>query len=126
MPKKCSYEEFAELLSDTLIGYCDEVTDGVKDSIREAAKETLAKIKQDSPQLTGSYKKGWANEVSYEGVYDLRITVHNRTDYQLTHLLEHGHLSRNKKLVGMRIHIKPAEEYAAEKLRRKIEVVMKR
>ena len=46
----------------------------------------------NSPKDTGDYKKGWRIK---QDKARKSIIVHNATDYQLTHLLEHGHVKRN-------------------------------
>ena len=84
------------------------------------AKETVQKLKNSSPRKDGSYASGW--KVSKKQGADL--VVHNATDYQLTHLLENGHVVRNKKGTYGRTraikHIAPAEEWAAEELPRRV------
>lgn len=86
----------------------------------QVAKETVQKLKNTSPVKDGSYARGW--KVSKKKGADL--VVHNATDYRLTHLLENGHVIRNKKGTYGRTHpikhIQPAEEWASEELPRKI------
>ena len=69
----------------------DEVNKDVQASVKKnmdaVAKESVQKLKNTSPRKTGSYAKGWA--VKKQGEMD--AIVHNRTDYQLTHLLEKPH-----------------------------------
>lgn len=97
-----------------------EVEQSAKRNIQSVAKEAVQKLKNTSPRKTGSYSKGWA--VKKDG--DMDVTVHNRTDYQLTHLLENGHIIRNKKGTYGRTsgikHIKPVEEWASDELPRRI------
>ena len=97
-----------------------EVEQSAKRNIQTVAKESVQKLKNTSPRKTGSYSKGWA--VKKNG--DMDVTVHNRTDYQLTHLLENGHIIRNKKGTYGRTsgtkHINPVEEWASDELPRRI------
>lgn len=50
-----------------------------------------------------------------------RNTVFNKTDYQITHLLEYGHASRNGGRVKPSVHIKPVEEKMITELQERIE-----
>ena len=50
--------------------------------------------------------------------------MRNRTNYQLTHLLELGHKSRNGGMVSPIIHIVPAQNDAREDLLKDIEKIM--
>lgn len=114
-------ESVAVQMKEILDEYSSEVKSVTEDSITETAKESVQKLKSSSPRGTGSYAKGWA--VKKEG--KMTQTVHNRTDYQLTHLLENGHIIRNKKGTYGRTqpikHIEPVEEWAIEELQLKIE-----
>lgn len=105
----------------------DEVSKNVKgvletDSMK-VAKETVQRLKNTSPKGSPhqrKYAEGW--KVSKKDRADL--VVHNATNYQLTHLLENGHVIRNKKGTYGRTHgikhIEPAEEWASDELPRRI------
>ncbi len=123
--KKVPLDGLAEAIAAELAAYTQEVTDGVKDAVKETAKECRERIQRDSPALTGSYRKGWTAKVAYEGQEDLRVTVYNRTDPQLTHLLEHGHAKVGGGRVAGKSHIGPAAQDAEDKLLRKVKVVVK-
>ena len=98
----------------------EEIRNSAKRNIDEVSKECVQKLRNTSPRKTGSYSKGWASK--REGEMD--VVVHNRTDYQLTHLLENGHVVRNKKGTYGRTsgikHIAPVEEWAVDELPRRI------
>ena len=69
----------------------------------------------------GSYAKGWrVTEIDGKNV------IHNKTDYQLTHLLENGHAKVNGGRVAARVHIRPAEEEAINEYIKEVEKVIKR
>lgn len=95
-----------------------EVQQSAKKGIDAVSKESVQKLRNTSPVKTGSYAKGWGTKK--QG--DMDVVVYNRTDYQLTHLLENGHVIRNSKGTYGRApahkHIKPVEEWAIDELPR--------
>jgi len=97
-----------------------DVERSAKTNIQRVAKESVQKLKNTSPRKTGSYASGWGTKKQGE----MDVVVHNRTDYQLTHLLENGHVIRNKKGTYGRTHgikhIAPVEEWAVDELPRRI------
>ena len=116
---KCTIENLSKAIQQELAAYSQEITDGIKADCKQVAKECRAEIKQNSPELTGDYKKGWQVKTNFESRDDIRLTVHNKTDYQLTHLLENGHAGKGGTAEGSappHPHIAPAEQHAAEKL----------
>ena len=71
-----------------------------------------------------------AKKTAYESQTDIRVEVYNATDYQLTHLLEHGHalVGHNGKVlgtVGAIPHIGPAEQKAEKQLLKKVDIVVR-
>ena len=97
-----------------------EVQQSARKNIDGVAKEAVQKLKNTSPVKTGSYAKGWGTKKQGEA----DVVVYNRTDASLTHLLENGHVIRNKKGTYGRTHgikhIKPVEEWAVDELPRRI------
>ncbi len=97
-----------------------DVKNSAKRNIDRVSKESVQKLKNTSPVKTGSYAKGWGTKKQGE----MDVIVHNRTDYQLTHLLENGHVIKNKKGTYGRTHgikhIAPVEEWAVDELPRRI------
>lgn len=96
-----------------------EVKRAASNSQDKIAKEGVQKLRNTSPRKTGDYAKGW--RVKRERGRDIPIvTIHNATDYQLTHLLENGHVVVNGKGTYGRApakkHIKPVEEWAKSAL----------
>ena len=108
-------------IAEALAEYDQEIADATKRITDQVAKEAVDALKKSSPKLTGSYRKGWRKKQSYADKRTKRNTVYNETDYQLTHLLEHGHASRNGGRVRAIQHIAPVEQAAIEALQERIE-----
>lgn len=108
-------------IAEALAEYDQEIADATKRITDEVAKEAVDDLKKSSPKLTGSYRKGWRKKQSYADRRTKRNTVYNETDYQLTHLLEYGHASRNGGRVRAIQHIAPVEQAAIEALQERIE-----
>lgn len=90
-------------------------------NIKEVSKEAVQKLRSTSPKASGSYAAGWTRKKDGK----LGMIVHNSKHYQLTHLLEQGHVSRNQfgtfGRVSAVVHIKPVEEWGNEQLVESIE-----
>ena len=108
-------------IAEALAEYDQEIADATKRITDEVAKEAVDALKKSSPKLTGSYRKGWRKKQSYADKRTKRNTVYNETDYQLTHLLEYGHASRNGGRVRTIQHIAPVEQAAITALQERIE-----
>ncbi len=105
-------EEIAAEMQRVLTAYATDV----KAAIEVAAKETADAIMKDlqvtSPKRKkggGEYRKGWKVKKESKGGKTSYI-VYNKTRYQITHLLEHGHAKRNGGRVPAILHIQPAED----------------
>ena len=87
----------------------------VNNSVDVVGKESVSRLKSTSPKKSGDYAKGWRLKRTRgnNGIND--VVIHNATDWHLTHLLENGHVIRNKKGTYGRTngikHIAPVEEY---------------
>lgn len=88
-------------LQDVLGCYSKEIDDLSYEIAKEVAREGVKDIKNASPvnvkntQHKGRYKRGWKMEIE-KGFGTVEATIHNATDYQLTHLLERPHLKKNQ------------------------------
>lgn len=102
-------------LTKILDEYNEDVQKAVDESAEKAAKEAVNFLKANSPKRSGAYARDWA--VKKDGKTHT-YTVHNRKHYQLTHLLENGHLLISFGQIRGRVpaqkHIAPAEEMASE------------
>lgn len=109
-------------LSDMVMKALEDYTDEVQDVLNESAKKTAQagarrlRTGSETPKKTGEYAKsfGYVKDTEKSGTRfsDVYI-IRNKKHYQLTHLLEFGHIIVQ---TGGRTrafpHMKPAEEWA--------------
>lgn len=107
-------------MSQILDEFSEKVNDVLAEAADSTANESVEKLSNTSPRRTGEYANGWRVKKIERGY----VVVHN-VHYQLTHLLENGHVIRNKKGTYGRTsgkkHIKPVETWANKEFQRKIE-----
>lgn len=118
-------DNFDKELSKILEEYADNITEGTQKAVEEAAKVAKKEAKSGSPVgKRGRYQKGWSikQKKSRLGV---EATVYNRTDYQLTHLLEKGHALRGGGRSRAIPHIAPAEKNAIKNITKAVEKIAK-
>lgn len=120
MAKSKGVMSLSDEIAKTLQTYTREVTEGMDEAKVEVANDTVKRLKSTSPENTGSYAKGWARKK-----VGTAQVVHNRTDYQLTHLLEKPHALRNGGRSTPQVHIAPAEEQAIADYVDKVEKVIR-
>lgn len=92
------------------------------DTSKSAKLHVISKGKNKGSLMGGSgaYRKGWRMKTYTENGVKA-VKVYNETCYQLTHLLEFGHLTKNGKFVKPVPHIKQAEELAERVLEDKLQ-----
>ena len=83
-------EQFQKAVMDALAKYGDDVSEMLEAETKSIARKTVSTLKGSAPS-GGSYARGWSHKAQKGGAYKLSDTVYNRTDYQLTHLLEKPH-----------------------------------
>ena len=115
-------DDLSNEISRALQEYTTEVEEGLEEAKKEVAEEAVQKLKKAGGfrDLTGDYRKGWARKK-----VGTAQAVHNRTDYQLTHLLEFGHAKRGGGRTRAFPHIGPTEEWANEEFEKRVEKVVK-
>lgn len=112
---------FASDVTKLLDGYVKGADKIIEQSAKEAADICTNQLKNTSPRGKGRkkhYAAGWTVKSLSEGRL-VSFVVYNKSKPQLTHLLENGHVIRNKKGTYGRTspikHIEPAEEAAVQK-----------
>ena len=121
MSEKIKAEQLGEEIAKTLKQYVEDIKVNCQEAAEEVAINTVAKLKENSPERTKKYKKNWRQE-SYTGG---AIVYQKAPTYRLTHLLEKGWQKKNGGRVAAQPHIGTAEEGAVkeyeEKLIRRLE-----
>lgn len=107
-------DELQKAVMDYLENYKEDIDEDVIETVDEITKQARDELKQTSPRGKGNrsdpYYKGWAIKLSKRrsGVY--HKVIWNKTNYQLTHLLEFGHVTRNGGRTKAIPHIRPIEQ----------------
>lgn len=110
-------------LTKALASYTAHTRAGIAKAMTETGAAALKKVRSASPVQTGKYRRGWRMETKSEGG-TISVTISNKR-YQLTHLLENGHRTRNRRgFVAARPHIADAQEFAAREAMRRITEVI--
>lgn len=103
-------DSVAAQLTRILDEYGDEVKQVARKNAQKAGREAAKDLRNSSPKKTGDYASGWTSKQ----VDADTVTVYNRKAPGLTHLLEKGHVIRNKKGTYGRTpahpHIAPVEQ----------------
>lgn len=120
-------------LQKELTDFGGEMIFVVQKASKEVAAEAVERLKSSSPRSKGksSYKGGhyatkWTSESDRAGKTDTSTIVYNKKPtYRLTHLLEHGWVSRSGKRVPGQEHIAPVDEWVQSEIVKAIERELK-
>lgn len=83
-------EQFEKAVLEALAKYGDDATEVLEKVTKDTARSVIKVLKGSAPS-GGRYAKGWSHKFKKGGAFTLSDVVYNRTDYQLTHLLEKAH-----------------------------------
>lgn len=123
---KSSLLDINEILND----YSHDIQDAITEEAQKIAKEGQSKLKSTSPKnqkntkSKGKYAKGWRVKTT-KGRGFVNCTIYNATDYQLTHLLENGHLTRNGGRTRPIKHIEPVHDECCNEFEKSVEKIIK-
>ena len=110
MSKTIKPENLTQTLKNYLENYVEDISEVVEETSTQIGKEARDELKQTSPKRTGKYAKGWTVKKDRKNKNYYTVKIWNKTDYQLTHLLEFGHATRNGGRTKAIPHIRPVEE----------------
>ncbi|MBQ4031600.1 MAG: HK97 gp10 family phage protein [Bacilli bacterium] len=114
-------------VKDLLNEYSLDIQEGIDKEAQEISKQAASELKNHRGTYkirTGKYNKGWRVNTK-KGREFVNCTVHNATDWQLTHLLENGHTTRNGGRTKAFVHIRPVEEKYVNQYQQDVEKLIK-
>lgn len=132
--KKITVDQLTDEVMEYMKLFADATGEACDKGVSETAKSALSELRNAHPPGSGrygswnsnkrekskGYNKGWrVMQTKTDIRYHKKATIHNETDYQLTHLLEKGHALRNGgRSTKAFPHILPvAEKYEDELVR---------
>ena len=117
-------------VQDQLAAFGVQIDDSIQEIFDEVGQEAVKKLRSTSPvneksPKKGRYAKGWRYERGKKVKGVTMSYVRNKTDPQLTHLLEFGHpIVKNGKVVGnaeAKPHIAEVAKWVAEEANKRIQ-----
>lgn len=109
--------------------YSDEVDRTSAECIKKVSQKGATALRRVSPKKSGTYAKGWTCKMERRRLYAAAV-IYNKNRPGLTHLLEHGHVTRNGTdriypKTPAHVHIQPIEEQLISEVERQIEVKLR-
>lgn len=130
MSNKINANMLYKSISSALNEYREDIEKEVQENVDEITKDVVEELKLKSPRGKGKrkspYHKGWSIRINSKKRYRYSKAVWNKTNYQLTHLLEFGHTTIDGKRTKAIEHIRPIEKKYREKFIKKIKNSCKR
>lgn len=101
MGNRIDANDLAKEVEGLLDKFGQEAENCLSEAVWQTAGEAVKRLKTAGDfGGTGDYKKGWSRKITRKRLYT-EATVYNKTEGQLTHLLEFGHvLKRGGRLIG--------------------------
>ena len=133
MSKKIKPEQLGKVLKEQLTNYLEDIEEDVKDTTDATIKEARQELIETSPRSgiarNTKYYKGWSVKAggrTRKKRYYSKV-IWNKTNYQLTHLLEFKHHKRDGTgYVQPQPHIRKVEEKYGTKFADTLETKIKR
>lgn len=123
MSKKIKVDELSNVIKEYLENFKDVTEEACEEGVLTTADEAVKELRSAHPAGSGQYgswdkyNRGWkVMQTKTDKRYHRKATIHNATDYQLTHLLEKGHAKVNGGRTRAFPHIAPVAEKCEDEL----------
>ena len=119
MSKKVSIDDLSNAILEELKNYEGVTEEAAWKGVSDTSQTALKKLRSAHPAGSGEYgswdkyNRGWTVKKTKR---DKTATIHNATDYRLTHLLEKGHAKVNGGRTRAFPHIAPVAEECEDEL----------
>ena len=120
MSKRIEASKMADEITNLLTTYNETVTELAKEVVDKVSQEANQEILNHITFHDHTYSKGFKIKTTFENKRNKRNTWFVAKEYQLTHLLEYGHLCRNGKRTRAYPHIKYGDDYVNENFEREL------
>lgn len=122
--KKVKVDNLTKAILTELENFQDVTAEACEKGVSETAKKAVKALRSAHPAGSGkygswdeSYNRGWkVMQTKRDKRYNKKATIHNETDYQLTHLLEKGHALVGGGRTRAFPHIAPVAEECEDEL----------
>lgn len=116
--EKVNIGKLSNEVMDMLNEYNNSVEVVLTEELDSVSKEGVKKLKGESPKQSGEYAKSWKRKMTGKNTLHPEIVLYNEK-YQLTHLLEFGHIkvlwgNRTNSMVAPIMHIAPINDWCQE------------
>lgn len=124
MSKKTKVDDLSKTIISELKEYEKVTEEAAWNGVVETSQQAIQQLKSAHPPGSGKYgswdkyNKGWTVKKTKR---DKTATIHNATDYQLTHLLEKGHAKVNGGRTQAFPHIAPIAQKCEDELVKNIQ-----
>lgn len=124
-------DQLAEAIKKALEEFEGVTEEAVRAGVTQTAKEAVSDLQGAQPSGSGrygswtSYNNGWTATKTTAGKKSIGAVVHNKSHYQLAHLLENGHALKNGGRAQAFPHIAPVAEQAEDNLLKNIRNYLK-
>lgn len=124
MARATPLDRLAATIQNELADYAVGVTESVKEATRKVTRAGVKAVRAEArSKFKGDrYWRGWTSTFE-TGKHSSQGVIYNADEYQVAHLLEHGHATRGgeRTKVDGRPHIEPVEEMIEQQFEQEVE-----